>query len=143
MLTSGKSESELVKAAVRRKLPTGWKDGDIEEVSEDISSKENPMFKCLGSFVHETQEKWSVPVYLVDKGKGAVLLRRLCAARGVAAKYDAGCVDASDLVGPVRMKLGIDKRRGWPDRLKVEDFAPRAAASSSVVNFADRFGTAG
>jgi hypothetical protein len=142
MLTSGKSESELVKAAGRRKLPTGWKDGDIEEVSEDVSSKENPMFKSLCSFVDEAGEKWTVPVYLVDKGKGAVLLRRACAARGVADKYDAGRVDASDLVGPCRFKLAIEKRRGWPDRLKVEDFAPRAAAAS-VVNFTDRFGTAG
>ena len=131
MLTSGKSESELVKAAVRRKLPTGWKDGDIEEVSEDISSKENPMFKCLCSFVDEAQEKWSLTVYLVDKGKGAWLLRRACTARGIASKYDSGSVDASDLVGPLRLKLGIDKRRGWPERLKVEDFA---AADSSVVN---------
>lgn len=136
MLTSGKSDAELIKDARRKKISqnqVGWRDGDIEEVSEDISQNGDPMFKCLCSFVDAAQEKWSLTVHLVDKGKGAFILRRLCTARGVAAKYDAGSVDASDLVGPVRMKTAIDRRRGWPDRLKVEDFAPLASASSVVT----------
>jgi hypothetical protein len=143
MLTSGKSEDELKKAARPKKKPTGWFDGDNEEVTEDSSQNGDPMFKCVCSFTDTVGEKWTLRVNLVDKGKGALLLRRLCAARGVAAKYDAGSVDQSDLPGPVRLKVKIRKQRGWPDRLEVEDFAPRAAASSSVVNFADRFGTAG
>jgi hypothetical protein len=54
----------------------------------------------------------------------------MCGARG-GVKYAAGSVDASDLRGPVRLKLGLEKRRGMPDRLKVEDFAPVA---SSVIS---------
>jgi hypothetical protein len=126
--TSGKGDAELLKGARRKKLPTGWQDdAEIEEVVEAISQNDNPMFKCLCSFVDAAGEKWTLTVYLVDRGKGALLLRHACAARGVLAKYDAGSVDQSDLPGPVRLKVGLDKRRGWPDRLKVEDFAPRVA----------------
>jgi hypothetical protein len=127
MLTSGKSETEL---------PTGWQeDGEIEEVTEVVNRHGDPMFKCPCSFVDATKKKWSLTAHLVDKGKGAWLLRRLCSARGVASLYDAGSVDASDLTpGPIRLKVGIEKGRdGWPDRLRVEDFAP-PASDSAVVN---------
>jgi hypothetical protein len=109
--TSGKSDAELVKGAARRKLPKTpiWVDGEIEEVTEDISQNGDPMFKSLCSFVDAAGEKWTLRLHLVDKGKGALLLRRACAARGVAEKYDAGSVDQSDLPGPVRMKLGTEK----------------------------------
>src|SRR3954468_11629290 len=115
METSGKSDAELVKAARRKKLPKTpiWVDGDIEEVIEAISQNEDPMFKCLCSFVDEAGEKWTLRVYLVDKGKGAVLLRRACAARGVVSSYDAGSVDQGDLPGPCRLKIAIQKRKGW------------------------------
>jgi hypothetical protein len=133
MKTSGRSDAELVKAARHKNLPRpAWVDGEIEEVIEDISQKEKEMFKCRCSFLDAEGEKWTIRVNLVDEGKGALLLRRLCTARGVAEKYDAGSVDSNDLLGPCRMKIGIQKRRGWPDRLIAEDFAP--PASSPVVN---------
>ena len=125
MQTSGKSEAELVKAG-RKKKP-GWKnDGTIDEVTDDVSQSGDPMFRVDASYI-EAEETYKVRVFLVDKGKGAWLLRRLCSARGVASNYDAGSVDGSDLIGPVRLKVGLD-RRGW---LKVEDFA---APGSAVVN---------
>jgi len=123
--TSGKSEAELAKAG-RKKKP-GWKnDGNIDEVTDDVSQSGDPMFRVDASYI-EAEETYKVRVFLVDKGKGAWLLRRLCSARGVASNYDAGSVDGSDLIGPVRLKVGLD-RRGW---LKVEDFA---APGSAVVN---------
>ena len=133
MKTSGKSDAELLKAARPKKLPTGWHDGDIEEVTEAVSQRGNEMFKCLCSFVDATGEKWALTVYLTDTPKGGLILRHACAARGVLAKFEAGAVDQSDLPGPVRMKIGIEKRPRWPDRLIVEDFAPPAAASSVVA----------
>ena len=125
MQTSGKSEAELATAS-RQKKP-GWKnDGNIDEVTDDVSQNDDPMFKVECSY-SEADQTYKVRVFLVDKGKGAWLLRRLCAARGIASNYDAGSVDGSDLIGPVRLKVGLD-RRGW---LKVEDFA---APGSAVVN---------
>ena len=70
--------------------------------------------------------------YLTDTDKGGLKFRHCCAARGVLAKFEAGSVDASDLPGPVRIKIGIEKRKGWPDRLIVLDYM--AAAASPVVN---------
>jgi hypothetical protein len=76
--------------------------------------------------------EWTLFDYLTDTGKGGLKLRHACAARGVLAQFEAGSVDASDLPGPVRVKIGIEKRRGWPDRLIILDYA--AAAASGVVN---------
>jgi hypothetical protein len=132
--TSGKSEAELLKTARPKKLPKpGWYDGDIEDVAEDISKNNNEMFKGTAAFFDAAGEKWTLTFYLTDTPKGGLILRHACAARGVLEKFEAGSVEASDLPGPVRVKVGIEKRKGWPDRLIVEDFAARAA--SSVVNF--------
>jgi hypothetical protein len=131
--SGGKSEAELTKAARPKKLPTGWFDeADIEDVVETTSQNNNDMFKSTVSFVDHAGEKWSVIAYLLDTPKTALLFRHACAARGaeVLAKFEAGSVDASDLLGPVRVELKIRKQKGWPDRLEVEDFAPPA---SSVV----------
>jgi hypothetical protein len=130
--TSGRSEEELRKAA-RRKLPkAGWYDGDIEDALETTSQNNNEMFKCTVSFVDQAGEKWTLTTYLLDTPKTGLIFRHACAARGVLAKFEAGSVDQSDLPGPVRIKIGIEKRRGWPDRLIIEDYA--APASASVVN---------
>jgi hypothetical protein len=134
MLTSGKSDAELIKAAKPRKKPIGWQNGNVDEVTEDVSQSGDPMFKCVCSCVDEAQETWKIWVNLVDKGKGAWLLSRLCAARGVASKYAAGSVDASDLTGPLRLKLGLEERRSMPDRLKAEDFGPPSASVISIRN---------
>lgn len=132
MLTSGKSESELAKEAVTPKLPKpGEYDADITEVVEDTSKRGNEMFKATVVF-DAADRQWTLTDYLVDKGKGGLKFRHCCAARGVLAKFEAGFVDQSDLPGPVRIKVGIEKRRGWPDRLVILDYA--APASASVVS---------
>jgi hypothetical protein len=62
-------------------------------------------------------------------------LRHCCAARGaeVLAKFEAGLIEASDLPGPVRVKIGIEKRRGFRDRNVILDYE---AVGSAVVAFA-------
>jgi hypothetical protein len=130
MRTSGKSETELVKATTRKKPKPDWYDGDIEEVTEDTSKAGNEMFKATVGFSDATGERWILLDYLTDTGKGGLKLRHCCAARGVLAKFEAGFVDQSDLPGPVRIKVGIERRRGWPDRLVILDYA--APADSSV-----------
>lgn len=132
MKTSGKSEEELRKAARPKKFPTGWHDGEIEDAQETTSQNNNDMFRCTVSFFDRDGEKWSLTTFLLDTPKTGLVLRHACAARGVLEKFEAGAVEASDLPGPCRVKVGIEKRKGWPDRLKVEDFAP--PSSSSVVN---------
>lgn len=134
--SGNQSEEELRKAAHRKKLAEeGWYVGEIEDVSETTSKQENDMFKGTASFTDKLGERWTVPLYLLDHPKRpetGLLLRHACAARGpdVLAKFQAGSVDASDLIGPVRLKIRHRKQRGWPDRLEVCDFA---AVDSSVV----------
>jgi hypothetical protein len=70
--------------------------------------------------------------YLTDTAFGGVKLRHCCAARSVLAKFESGSIDQSDFPGPVRVKIGVEKRRGYPDRNVIEDYA--AAAASPVVN---------
>jgi hypothetical protein len=130
--SSGKSETELVKAASRKLPKPDWYDADIDEVTEDTSKRGTEMFKAKVPFTDAAGTVWTLFDYLTDTPKGGFRLRRCCAARGVLAKLEAGSVDASDLPGPVRIKIGIEKRRSWPDRLVIEDYA--AADSSSVVN---------
>lgn len=127
--SGSKSEAELRKAARPKNLPTGWQDGEIEDALETTSQNNNEMFKCTVSFIDHDGEKWSVVTYLLDTPKTALVFRHACAARGVLAQFESGSVDASDLPGPVRVKVKIRKQKGWPDRLEVEDFAPPAASS--------------
>jgi hypothetical protein len=129
-------EEELRKAARRKKLPAeGWyDDGEIEDVTETTSQNGNDVFKCTVSFTDKARETWTLTTYLLDHPKNpqtGLLLRHACAARGVLAKFEAGCVEASDLPGPARLLIRHRKQRGWPDRLEVADFA---APASSVVN---------
>src|ERR1700730_12931157 len=132
MRTSGRSKSELVKAASRKLPKPDWYDSNISEVTEDTSKRGNEMFKATVVFFDAAGEEWTLTDYLTDTAKGGLKFRHACAARGVLAKFEAGSVDQSDLPGPVRIKIGIEKRRGWPDRLVIEDYA--APAASSVVN---------
>jgi hypothetical protein len=129
--TSGGSEEELKKSASRKLPKAGWYDGEIEDALETTSQNNNDMFKCTVSFTDAAQVKFTLTTYLLDTPKTGLVLRHACLARGVLAKFEESrSVDASDLPGPVRVKIGIEKRRGWADRLKVEDFA---AVDSSVV----------
>ena len=136
MKTSGGSEEELRKSASRkRKLPkAGWYNGDIEDALETTSQNNNEMFECTVSFTDASAEKWTLRTYLLDHPKNpqtGLVLRHACAARGVLAKFESGSVDQSALPGPVRVKIGVEKRRGFRDRNVILDYE---AAASEVVN---------
>ena len=64
--------------------------------------------------------EWTLTDYLTDTDKGGLKFRDACAARGVLDKFEAGYVEASDLPGPVRIKVGVEKRRGCAQILPVE-----------------------
>jgi hypothetical protein len=130
MRTSGRSIEKLKEDATH-KLPDpkkqDWFDGEIEEVIETTSQNDHAMFKSVVSFVDTTGRIWRWTEYLLDSPKQGWKLYRACVARGCGEKFLAGSVDQSDLPGPCRIKIEIQKQRGWPDKLRVADFAPRAA----------------
>jgi hypothetical protein len=130
MKTSGRDEATAAKDANRALLKLGKYDGVIREVSEYISPGGNETMKCIVDVAGRTFTD-----YLTDTELGGLKLRHACAARGadVLAKFTAGSIEASDLPGPVRVKIGIEKKRGFRDRNIILDYE---AVDSSVVAFA-------
>ena len=54
--------------------------------------------------------------WFTDSPLGALKLRHTAEAVGALAKYEAGEIAAADLAGhDVRVKISIEKRRGYPD----------------------------
>ena len=123
MKTSGRSEELAARDANRALLKNGTYDAVISEISEYISPRGNDTLKCI-----VIAEGRTFTDYLTDTDLGGLKLRHCCAARGVLAKFDGGSIDPSDLLGPVRVKIGIEKKRGFRDRNIIEDYAPVAAA---------------
>lgn len=105
-------------------LRPGLYDGEFREAVERPSRRGNDMIEVLLA-VGEREFR----DYLVDVGAGALKLRHACEAVG--AQYEAGEIAAADFIGKsVRVRVGVEKRRGWPDRNIIEDYA---AADASVV----------
>jgi hypothetical protein len=61
--------------------------------------------------------------YLNNSPLGAVRLRHVCVAIGIPEKYQSGEIAASDFPGKaVRVRVGVKKQRGYPDRNVIEDY---------------------
>jgi hypothetical protein len=126
MRTSGRSESEAQQAARPVLLRPGWYDGECREAAEGPSKNGNDRIEVV--FVVSEREFRD---YLTDVGRGGLKLRHACAAVGALAKYEAGEIAAADFPGHVcRLRIGVEKRRGWPDRNVIEDYMP---ADTAVV----------
>jgi len=133
MKTTPRSEAEAVKASRRTLLPAGMHDAEIREASEQQSKRGNDMIPLLVIVRDVDGIERELRDYLTDKALGAAKLRHACEAVGALAKYDNGSIGAEDFPGhAVRVKIGIEKKRGFPDRNVIEDYAPSAAAR--VVN---------
>ena len=62
--------------------------------------------------------------WLVGSDRGALKLRHAAEAVGALAKYEAGEIGQDDFPGHnVRVKVIIEKRRGYPDQNRIEDYA--------------------
>src|ERR1700730_14683802 len=71
--------------------------------------------------------------WLTDTTLGAAKLRHACEAVGALARYEAGEIGQADFPGhDVRVKISVEKRRGFPDQNRIDDYA--AASDSRVVN---------
>jgi hypothetical protein len=131
MKTSGRSESEAQKAASPRLLRTGWHDAEFREAIEKASKAGNDMIEALVVIRDADGNEREFRDYLTDKGMGALKLRHACTAVGALDKYEAGEISAADFPGrSCRVRLGIEKKRGFRDRNIIEDYA---AADASVV----------
>jgi hypothetical protein len=129
MRPSGRSESLLQKAAQPSLLRPGWYDGEFGEVIERISLRGNEVFDARVAVRHADGTTHEIRDFLLDGGRGGLKLYHACCAVGVGAKYEAKQeISASDFTGhAVRVKIGIERKRGFPDRNIIEDYAAAAA----------------
>jgi hypothetical protein len=77
-------------------------------------------------------DKRTLRDWLTDSALGAAKLRHAVEAVGALVKYDAGEIGPNDFQGRyVRVKIGVEKKRGFAPRNVIEDYA--TSAVSSVV----------
>jgi hypothetical protein len=132
MKTPALSE-DAAKRASSRKLLRGWHDAaTITEAIEKPSKAGNDMIELTVVVQDGAGEERTLRDWLTATPLGALKLRHAAEAIGALDRYDAGEISQEDFPGHVvRVKIGIQKRRGYPDQNQIEDYAP--AASAAVV----------
>jgi hypothetical protein len=132
MKTTPRSAEEAAKVSRRALLPAGWHDGRIAEAVEKPSKRGNDMIEITVIVPDADGNERTLRDWLTDSSLGALKLRHAAEAVGALAKYEAGQIGQGDLAGhDVRVKVSIEKRRGYPDSNRIEDYA---ATPGRVVN---------
>jgi hypothetical protein len=134
MKTTARSETEAVRASSRTLLRAGWHDdARIVEAVEKPSKRGNDMIELTVVVPDAAGEERTLRDWLTDTTLGAAKLRHACEAVGALARYEAGEIGQADFPGhDVRVKISVEKRRGFPDQNRIDDYA--AASDPRVVN---------
>jgi hypothetical protein len=129
MQTTPKTEAEA-RSASRRVMLSGWHEARIVHAHEALSKRGNDMIEISVAVVDA--EDRTFRDWLTDTPLGGLKLRHACEAVGALERYDSGEIGAEDFPEghTLRIKIGIEKKRGYPDREVIEDYA---ASSASVV----------
>jgi len=137
MKTTPRSEADAQKVSRRALLLAGWHDARIAEATEKPSKRGNDMIE-LGVIVLDADgNERTLRDWLTDSSLGALKLRHAAEAVGALARYEAGEIGQADFPGhDVRVLVAIEKRRGYPDANKIDDYA--AASAGRVVNLRTR-----
>lgn len=132
MRTTPRSETEAQKVSKRTLLKPGWHPARITEAIEKVSKAGNDTIELSVAVTHGETDERTFRDWLTDSPLGAAKLRHCCASVGALEKFEAGEISQDDFPGhDVEVKLGIEKKRGFPDRNVIQDY--RAASASSVV----------
>jgi hypothetical protein len=132
MRVNPKSESEAREASRSVLLKPGWHDARIDDAADKLSKAGNDMIELGVAVAAPDGSERIFRDWLTASDRGALKLRNACIAVGAQSAYEAGEISAADFPGhAVRVKLGVEKRRGYPDRNVIEDYA--AAPASGVV----------
>jgi hypothetical protein len=118
------SETEARKAAQRKLLAGGQYPARIVEAVEKASKAGNDMIELLVAVRGADGGERELRDWLVGNDRGALKLRHAAEAVGALAKYEAGEIGQDDFPGhDVRVKIIIEKRRGYPDQNRIDDYA--------------------
>jgi hypothetical protein len=133
MRLTPRNEDDAKRLAKRTLLPIGWHEGRITEAVEKRSKRGNDMIEITVMVPAEDGSERTIRDWFTDSPLGALKFRHAAEAVGALAKYDAGEIGATDFPGhDLKVKLTVQKRRGYPDANAVEDYA--AAEAGRVVN---------
>lgn len=117
-----KNEKQL---AENRPLHAGVFQFEILQAWEKTSAAGNPMFELKVQVTNGNGVSRTLADYLLPRGIRAEKLLRCCVACKLREKYDGGSVAPDDFVGKRgRLRLGIEKKKGFPDRNVIEDYLP-------------------
>lgn len=133
MKTPAYTEAAAAEASRRTLLAPGWIDrAMIREAVERPSARGNDMIELVIAVPDGRGGERLFKDYLTSTPLGALRLRHASEAAGALDRYGAGEISASDFPGrTVRVKIGIEKKRGYAPRNIIEDYA---AADSGVVS---------
>ena len=133
MKTTPRNEADAARASSRALLKAGWHDAHIAEAVEKPSKRGNDMIELRVLIPDGEGNDRTLRDWLTNTSLGAAKLRHACAAVDALARYEAGEIGQADFPGhDVRVKIAIERRRGYPDQNRIEDYAP--AAVSRFVN---------
>jgi hypothetical protein len=133
MRVNPRSEADAVKAARRSLLKPGWHDARIIEAAEKPSKAGNDMIELAVAVPDGDGGERTLRDWLTGANMGALKLRHAAEAVGALAQYDAGELGQADFPGhTVQVKISVEKRRGYPDSNKIEDY--RACSAAGVVH---------
>lgn len=133
MKTTPRSEADAQKASRRALLKPGWRDARIiEAVEKPAKSSGRDMIELAVTVPDGDGGERTLRDWLTDSTLGALKLRHAAEAVGALAQYEAGEIGQADFPGhDVSVKISVEKRRGYPDSNKIDDY--RAAAAAGVV----------
>jgi hypothetical protein len=131
--TTFRTEDEAKRVSRRTLLRAGWHDARITEAVEKPSKRGNDMIELTVVVPDADGTERQLRDWLTDSDMGAAKLRSCCQAVDALDRYEAGEISQADFPGnDVRVKIEIEKRRGYPDQNRIEEYRP--AAASTVVN---------
>lgn len=106
---------------------------EILEGEDKVSQgKNNPMIELKVKITWSDGSTRTITDYLLGLDKTAEKLRHCCAACGLLRKYDSGSVAGSDFRGKRgKLRLGVEKKKGFADRNVIADYVCEGAAASS------------
>jgi hypothetical protein len=129
-----RSDDEAKRASSPGVLKPGWYPFRIIEAVERPDKNGRDMIELTGVVRTAHDAERQMRDWLIDHDKGALKLRHCCEAVGALDKYNAGEeISQDDFPGhDVQVKIVVEKRRGFPDQNRIQDYRPASAAS--VVN---------
>ena len=132
MKTPAYTEAAAAEASRRTLLAPGWIDAVIREAMERPSARGNDMIELVVAVPDGRGGERLFKDYLTSTPLGALRQRHASEAVGTLDRYNSGEISASDFPGPVRVKIGVEKKRGYAPRNIIEDYAVSEARVVSL-----------